>query len=488
MEKVHVLRHKVRVEGVSVRKAAADLGISRNTARRYLEGAEAGSRRPATRASPVRDVVGARVEAILADSAKWTQGKQRLTAPRLQELLRAENLEAGLTMLKEMMAEHRRAKQEVFIPLVYKPGDLAEVDFFEVYVDLDGKRRKAWMFVMRLMYSGRDFAWLYPRQDQVCFLDGHVRAFGHFGVVPQRIVYDNLKAAVSRILVGSARELSARFLALATHYAFEASFARPGTGHDKGGVESRGRSIRWQHLVPIPRGDSFDAINAALMASLDARTHRDRDTQGRTIADRFPLDYERMIPLPSHSFRAASTRFPDVTRRALVKLEGGYYSVPCRWAGLSVTAYAGVDVVEIVGPNSASVLHPRVAFGCRSIDYRHYLPELAKKPQAVRQVIDELLRDLGAPFDRLWRDLVDQHGPREAARVFAGVLKSLETLGYAETIARIERAMRDEEPVLIALRTTTPTSTECDVPSQLGMIEVHSGRASDYDGLLGGDR
>lgn len=42
------------------------------------------------------------------------------------------------------------------------------------------------MFVMRLMHSGRDFAWLYPRQDQTCFLDSHVGAFSHFGAVPQR--------------------------------------------------------------------------------------------------------------------------------------------------------------------------------------------------------------------------------------------------------------------------------------------------------------
>ena len=37
---------------------------------------------------------------------------------------------------------------------------------------------------MRLMYSGRDFAWIYERQDQISFLDGHVRAFAHFAGVP----------------------------------------------------------------------------------------------------------------------------------------------------------------------------------------------------------------------------------------------------------------------------------------------------------------
>lgn len=44
------------------------------------------------------------------------------------------------------------------MPLTYRPGDLAEVDFFGVLVDVDGVRRKAWLFLMRLMYSGHDFA------------------------------------------------------------------------------------------------------------------------------------------------------------------------------------------------------------------------------------------------------------------------------------------------------------------------------------------
>ncbi len=130
------------------------------------------------------------------------------------------------------------------MPLTYRPGDLAEVDFFEVLVDLDGVRRKAWLFLMRLMYSGRDFAWIYERQDQISFLDGHVRAFAHFDGVPARVAYDNLRAVVVRILVGGARTLTPRFSALASHYLVEACFCRPGEGHDKGGVESRMRLKR----------------------------------------------------------------------------------------------------------------------------------------------------------------------------------------------------------------------------------------------------
>ena len=37
MDQVHVIRHKVLVEGRSIRKTAKDLGVSRNTVRRYLK-------------------------------------------------------------------------------------------------------------------------------------------------------------------------------------------------------------------------------------------------------------------------------------------------------------------------------------------------------------------------------------------------------------------------------------------------------------------
>jgi transposase len=55
---------------------------------------------------------------------------------------------------------------------------------------------------------------LYEGCDQLCFLDAHVRAFGYLGGVPERVIYDNLSAAVKKI-VGSERELTERFRALA---------------------------------------------------------------------------------------------------------------------------------------------------------------------------------------------------------------------------------------------------------------------------------
>jgi transposase len=410
-----------------------------------------------------------------------------LTATRLHALLVAEGQQVGVTVIKTAVAEWRRQRREVFVPLTYRPGDLAEVDFFEVLVDIDGTRRKAWLFLMRLMYSGRDFAWIYERQDQISFLDGHVRAFAHFGGVPARVAYDNLRAAVVRILVGGARTLTVRFAALASHYLLEACFCRPGEGHDKGGVESRGKAVRQQALVPIPSGPTLATINDALLAQMDARLVGQRNAAGQTIGDRYTEEQGqfRLAPVP---FAPEATTFATVTPRALVRLEGAWYSVWTRWAGLDLVVRVGAGTVTIVGRDGTCVCHPRKRFGERSIDYRHYLVELARKPQAVRQVLPELLRDLGAPFPAIWDQLHGAHGPRDAARLFAKVLGQLEVYGAAVMVPVLTAALARGTPLLLAI---PPASAARDlapdaVPARLRDIAVPSGCAADYDDWLFG--
>src|SRR5688500_1796020 len=339
---------------------------------------------------------------------------------------------------------------------------------------------------MRLMYSGRDFAWIYERQDQVSFLDGHVRAFAHFGGVPARLAYDNLKAAVVRILVGGERALTARFVALASHYLFEPCFCRPGEGHDKGGVEARGQALRRQALVPIPAGPSLDVINAALLARLDARIDTKRDVTGHALGVRF-LEEQRLFRPAPMPFDAAATTFATVAPRAIVRLEGAVYSVPSRWAGLDLVVRIGATTVTIVGKEGTRIQHPRKRFGQRSIDYRHYLPELARKPQAVRQVLPELLRDLGAPFPAVWDHFHAAHAPREAARLFAKVLGLLDTHGFDLVVPALDVALRTGSPVLLALPPGAPVPVRLAadvVPAALRDLEVPRGCAADYDGWL----
>jgi hypothetical protein len=91
----------------------------------------------------------------------------------------------------------------------------------------------------------------------------------------------------------------------------------------------RADSKRW----PIPTGPTLDAINAALLARLDARLETERDVAGQTIGGRF-FEEQRLLrptPLP---FEAEATTFATETPRAIVRLEAP--CTPYRRVGCSL--------------------------------------------------------------------------------------------------------------------------------------------------------
>ena len=479
MGQVHVIRDKVLREGKSIRRAAHEAGVSRNTVKRYIAGeAEPPRYRLGLRATPVLDAVLPRMQALLDDWAKRTTHKQRVTATRLHQQLREEGFVVGVTTVRAWLAEQNRCKQEVFVPLPHHPGDAAQVDFFEVQLDIAGVRQKAWMLLIHLMHSGRDFAWLYEHGDQVSFLDGHVRAFEHFGGVPQRMVYDNLKAAVKKLVMGE-RELAPRFQALAAHYVFEPCFARPYTGHDKGGVESRGRGIRLQHLTPIPAAATLPQACQTLLARLDAQA------QSTQKMEKFADEAPRLLPILRGHFDPRKLQIASVDRTARTRVAGARYTVPTRWAGLDVQARVGVTEIEF-SHRGEVVTVPRQPKGGEFVDWRFYLPELKRKPQAVRQVMPALLAQLGEPFAGIWRLLVDIHGPRDAARVFARLLGAMHEHGEAAVRASIASAMSHNRMELLLLlpRRGDERPPPAAIPEALAHYHVEPRQASQYDVFL----
>ncbi|MXW69759.1 MAG: IS21 family transposase [Acidimicrobiia bacterium] len=310
---IYALRRKVLIEGQSQRRVAREMGVARDTVRRYLA-TPAPERQRRRHSSPVLDRARPRLEQLLEEWSHRTTAKQRITGRRLHRQLREEGYEVGLTLVLAELREWRRRRAEVYVPLVHRPAASAQVDFFEVRVDLAGERRRVWLLLFRLMHSGRDYVRLYERQDQLAFLDGHVRAFAHFGGVPRRMIYDNLSAAVRRVQFPR-RRLTERFAALASHYAFEPSFARPRQGHDKDGVEGRGRGLRWQVLTPLPRGDSLQQISDEMQAEVD-RLAPER------VWERFATEGPLLRPLPAVAFEPRRMQPVSVNRSAMIRLEG----------------------------------------------------------------------------------------------------------------------------------------------------------------------
>ena len=76
MDLVHVVRHKVLVEGRTQRAVARELGLARVTVRKYVDqAAPVRKSEAAPRPRPVWDAVADRVQALLAESVRWTGGK-----------------------------------------------------------------------------------------------------------------------------------------------------------------------------------------------------------------------------------------------------------------------------------------------------------------------------------------------------------------------------------------------------------------------------
>ena len=77
MDQVHVIRHAVLKQGRSRRSVALELGVSRNTVRKYLEESEPRFSAPVGRRQPVRERVKARLDELLAEWSARTTAKQR---------------------------------------------------------------------------------------------------------------------------------------------------------------------------------------------------------------------------------------------------------------------------------------------------------------------------------------------------------------------------------------------------------------------------
>jgi len=217
------IRREHRDEGVSIRALAERHRVHRRTVRQALDNAVPPARKPPERQAPALGAHEATIRGWLeADQA--APRKQRHTARRVWQRLRdergAEVAESTVrAFVAGVKAELAGRAGEVTIGQEHAPGEEAEVDFGEFQAFIDGVGLRLWLFVMRLSCSGRGFATAFAHQAQEAFFEGHVLAFAHFGGVPAgRVRYDNLKPAVTRILLGRDRVENERFVALRGHY------------------------------------------------------------------------------------------------------------------------------------------------------------------------------------------------------------------------------------------------------------------------------
>jgi transposase len=485
------VRRAVRVEGRSQRAVARDFGLSRETVRKMLQYAvpPGYQRRQPIKRPKLGPWVGV-IDAILEDD-KQRPAKQRHTAKRIFERLKEDHgFTGGYTIVKDYLRSAELHSREMFIPLTHAPGE-AQVDFGEALVVIAGVEQKAHYLAMDLPHSDDCFVAAFPAETTEAFLEGHVRAFAYFGGVPTRILYDNSKIAVARILGGEERQKTRAFSELQSYYLFADKFGRPAKGNDKGKVEGLVGYARRNFMVPIPRVSSWEELNTHLEAESQKRRLRRLRGHAETIGERFERDHAAMLPLPAAPYEACEKVSARVSSLSLVRYRGNDYSVPTEYGHRQVWVKGYVHLVviacgsEVIARHERSYERETVVF-----DPLHYLALLEQKTRALDQAAPLAGWQLPECFAQL-RRLLEARLKKQGSREYVQVLRLMETFALAEVTHAIEDALLlgtisfDAVRHLLLCRIERrPPRLDMENYPHLPMAQVRTTQAADYMTLL----
>jgi transposase len=489
-------------EGLSIRALAERHGVHRRAVREALASPLPSPRkrpegRPAPKLGAYRELID---EWLIADLD--APRKQRHTAHRVWERLGEEHgAEVSERAVRKWVAHRRRELGEApagMVPLVHDPGVEAEVDWGEAVVILRGVPTKVFVFHMRACHSGGAFVMAFPRETQQAFLEAHAAAFDWFGGVFETVRYDNLKAAVTKILKGRRRVESDRFVALRSHYLFASSFCEPGEqgAHEKGGVEGEVGRFRRRHFVPLPEVASIAELNVLIAAGCIGDLNRTIVGRAQTVGEALSGEMALLRALPAEPFDAREQSTPRVDAKSLVTVRQNRYSVPVALVGRKVLVKIGAREIEVFSEHELVAVHERLQgrYGVAG-KLDHYLELLRRKPGALRASLPlRQERERGSwpsCFDELWSAIEARYGASEAARQMVDVL----LLARELTPARVELAVRgalaagatDGRAVAVLARRSEraePVTIELD--GRLAAIGGPEPTLTDYDQLLGG--
>lgn len=345
---------------------------------------------------------------------------------------------------------------EAYCRVETEPGQEVQVDFGYVGMcrDGNGKLRKVWVFVMTLSWSRHMYIEFVFDQRMETWLTCHENAFRWFGGVPQRVVIDNLKAAVLK------RELhdpvlSVPYRKLARHYGFIVSANRPRTPRHKGKVESGVKYVKGNFIA----GEELKMMDLARLNEkgrewvLQVAGVRDHGTTHEEPLTRYHnVERATLHPLPAQPFELIKAYRATLHHDCHVVVDGRYYSAPHTLIGKKLDVYVGRRVVEIYHQTALVATHLVVEKkGGRATRPAHYPPHkrewLEKTPQRCRELADAVGPWCGKAVAQLLSDRVQDRLPSVHS-----LLHLKEVVGTERLEAACERALHYGDPRYVRVK------------------------------------
>jgi transposase len=487
------LRRLVCRDGLSVREAARRLGLSRNTATKWLKQSEMVEPRYPKRAGApsILDPYKGQLTAWLKADAHRGKRERRGTKA-LFEALRALGYSGSRGPVYEFSKRWREVQENAprhagFVPLSFELGEAFQFDWSCEYAFIGGLRRRLEVAHTKLAASRAFVLVAYYAQAHEMLFDAHAQAFAVLGGVPRRGIYDNMKTAVDRVGAGKQRSVNARFEAMTGHYLFEAEFCNRAAGWEKGivekNVQDRRRGI-WREASER-RWASLAELNAWLLQAC-------RQCWGEmahpewpelTVADVWQDEQARLMPCPS-PFDGYVEQPVRVSATALIHYQRNRYSVPCEWVNCVVSLRAYPDRLLVVSPEGECVTLNRSFERDQTIyDWTHYISLIERKPGALRNGAP--FKTMPEPLQQLQRQLLKHPG---GDRVMAQVLTAVTLHGLEAVVVAVELALQSgrvsaEHALNVLSRLKEQRHNAADVQTGLVLTEPPQADVHRYDRL-----
>ena len=392
------------------------------------EGAVTGPRSgPTSGCEPYRSVILAKLQ-------------QGLSAVRIHQDLVQDHGSAAPSYhsVRRYVAKLQHRSPDPFRRIESPPGHEAQVDFGTgaPIRDASGRRRATHVLRVVLSHSRAGYSETVPRQTTEQFIRCLENAFHHFGGVPETVVLDNLRAAVSRA-DWFEPHLNPKVRSFFEHYGTVALPTRPRMPHHKGKVERGVAYVQANGLKGHTFTDMLDQ-NAHLRwweANVaDTRIHGTTKRQVREVFEQ--VERPALRPLPPTRFPCFEEGRRTVHRDGHVAVAKAYYSVPPEYLGREVWVRYDSRLVRIHDIQMDLIAtHIRQAPGRFSTQDKHILD---RKIAGVERGTMWLLRKVGqlGPQARRWGEPVLEARGIEGVRVLQGLI----ALGDRQPAAQIERA------------------------------------------------
>lgn len=436
MEIYEKIRYYREHTDLSQRDVAKELGISRNTVKKYWKGESVPwERKPGS--GRKNDIITDEVRTFIIrclESDKNAPRKQHHTAHKMYERLVDEcGFKGCEASVRRTVAELRCNHHDTFVPLIYEPAEAVQVDWGEATIILAGIKQKIQIWCMRECYSGDIFVTAFYRQNEESFLEGIVKGLEYFGGTPQKIIFDNARVAVKEGF-GHHAKATDKYLSLSAHYSFRPVFCNPAQGHEKGLVEGLVGLVRRNAFVPMPNISTLEELNEKLLEyCIKYRSHK-ISGKSMTVGEMADNCLDKWIPLPPYRYDTSNTIQVKADDFSLVRFDHNKYSVPYQYSSKTITVKGSGNKVRMLYSGNIIAEYDR-DYHHNGTHYclEHYIGLIEKRPRSVYNA---------APIKEtvpkeLYGFLMKMDNPREIVKVLRLYLdfgdELLKHLPYAES-------------------------------------------------------